>query len=530
MTSDTTNITTATTTTNDAKPMLEDKLDGDGNYDSSAANGKFEAIAAATTNSNDKDSNDTAMDDVSDEKETVTEGGEHSSLAARPIVCILEEPMRPAASISLSASSSSSSSAATKKRQRCRMFRVIRSKGKALASGGFGVTVVTDLSGNEQEQDDDDHDEDEEEVENSSVQKDSTTTTAVAITKEENNKNDNDDDATKETKSVAPTVTTSTTRSAEYLFIEEVLFLHEKGLLRALMPSSSSSSSSTSTSTSAAIVKEEEADDGDDRVVGTTTTHTCTHSANDNDSIKLYADDATAATKPLDTSQLYQLLPLMGISLAVYRVYSHLRSQDFRVLRHDPDRYDILCKQQKDQEERKQRLLERQQLERQQMQQKQQKEGEHGNNGEDEDDPPLPRKIPRKQSLRLRRKIRESIQKAPPPTIPFPGAIDNNNDNDNDDGDTSDKKKTLGICWDAYNPNSHFGKTHPGLPDFYVTATYYNVPTVRFSDLKDLLRDDKCQGIPLKVATVSDSGTVVMFGVTDYGIPPLDKKKRAGTK
>jgi hypothetical protein len=63
----------------------------------------------------------------------------------------------------------------------------------------------------------------------------------------------------------------------------------------------------------------------------------------------------------------------------------------------------------------------------------------------------------------------------------------------------------LGICWDAYHPNSNFGKTHPGLPDFHVTVTYFNVPVATFSELKSLLK--KCSGIPLKVATVSDSGT-----------------------
>ena len=76
------------------------------------------------------------------------------------------------------------------------------------------------------------------------------------------------------------------------------------------------------------------------------------------------------------------------------------------------------------------------------------------------------------------------------------------------------------IAWDAYQPNSQFGKTHPGLPDFYVAVTYYNESHVRFAQIEELVVNH-CHGIPLKLATVSDSGTVVMFGVSNMGVPSI---------
>ena len=95
---------------------------------------------------------------------------------------------------------------------------------------------------------------------------------------------------------------------------------------------------------------------------------------------------------------------------------------------------------------------------------------------------------------------------------------------DDDDHGGDDDDDAIRICWDCYIPNSHFGKTKPGLPDFFVAVTHYNIPLVKVSDLTRLLFGS-CYDftgkvkIPLKVATVSDSGTVVMFGVTDFRIP-----------
>ena len=348
-----------------------------------------------------------------------------SLFSDRPIVCVLEEDPNQGSE--------------SGQKQRCRMFKIIRSKGKALASGGFGVTIAQGdqnttydaMPGEEPEN-------------NSKDEPETSSQVEEVVNKQEDNSK------------TIPTI------SSECLFIEEVLFLHEKGLLHAFLPSNTLETAS-----------------------------------------------------PLDTSQLYQLLPSLGISLAIYRVYSHLRSQDFRVLRHDPNRYEILLRQKEDAEERMRRKLLKQQ---QSTQEKQEtianKETLSGETKETENIPADSQtgNNPRAHSVRLRHRIRESIQHASPPIIPKTNGICCNTD-------TSTSK--IGICWDAYNPNSNFGKTHPGFPDFYVTVTFYNVPMVAFSDVNTLLKN-KCNGIPLKVATVSDSGTVLMFGVTDYGIPSLN--------
>jgi hypothetical protein len=106
-------------------------------------------------------------------------------------------------------------------------------------------------------------------------------------------------------------------------------------------------------------------------------------------------------------------------------------------------------------------------------------------------------------------------------------------------------------AFDCYHPQPNFASACPGPPDFRVVITHFHTlapqpscenPELNgsgepgpepnndkdaalkpsegllFSDLMQLLQSS---AIPLKVATVSDSGTVVMFGVTDFGAPGL---------
>ncbi len=226
------------------------------------------------------------------------------------------------------------------------MFRVLDAKGKALSSGGYGVSISNKTS-------------------------DGSDGTEVA------------------------------TQSAEHLFVEEVLFLQQQESLQCV---------------------------DDDHV--------------------------------LDSAQLFRMLPILGMSLPMYLVYAHLRSQDFRVLRHTPERLDILMQQEK-----------------------------------------LGETSTRKEITQLRHQVRNSIANAPPPLM-----------------------GPLTIAWDAYNPSSKFAKTHPGLPDFYVAVTYYNEAHVRFSQLDELV-SHQSKGIPVKIATVSDSGTVVMFGVANIDVPSIGNKK-----
>jgi hypothetical protein len=259
------------------------------------------------------------------------------------------------------------------------MFRVTQAKGKALASGGFGVTIRKEANKEQRKEDI---------LLESNV--DQVTSAHEDPMEDLNN------------------ITALPAKSCVYLFIEEVLFLHERGLLQAM-------------------------DEDENGVI-------------------------------LDTSQLHQLLPMMGMSLSMYLIFSHLRSQEFRVWRHDPQRLEIL------------------------RQQQQQADC-----------------LSHVASTKLCRQVQESIQHAPIPKIPTSSGIQ--------------------ICWDVYQPNCQFAKTRPGLPDFYVAATYYAVPLVSFSQLQQLVQQ-QCHGIPLKVATVSDSGTVVMFGISDYVVPTIKREER----
>jgi tRNA-splicing endonuclease subunit sen54 N-term len=235
------------------------------------------------------------------------------------------------------------------------MFRVSESKGKALSSGGFGVTIPSKAGGETSERSSSDG-----------------------------------------------------VHSSQYLFIEEVLFLYDRGLLE------------------------------------------CLHQ--DNDIL-------------LQQTQLYEMLPKLNLRLPLYLVYAHLRDQDFRVLRHSPERYYIL-----QQQERMDRT-----------------DGPQCSNDE----------------RGLRHQVRASVAEAPAPCIDHGG---------------------LSISWDVYNPSAEFAKTHPGFPDFYVAVAYFNESHVRFSEVEELVKH-KCHGIPLKVATVSDFGTVVMFGATDYGVPTIQGRR-----
>jgi hypothetical protein len=75
------------------------------------------------------------------------------------------------------------------------------------------------------------------------------------------------------------------------------------------------------------------------------------------------------------------------------------------------------------------------------------------------------------------------------------------------------------IAFDVHEPNTHFKKSNPGIPHFHVAVASYQLPSPTYSQLQALLK--KCDGVQLRIATVSDSGIVIMFGVTDYGVPDI---------
>ena len=92
------------------------------------------------------------------------------------------------------------------------------------------------------------------------------------------------------------------------------------------------------------------------------------------------------------------------------------------------------------------------------------------------------------------------------------------------------QKRSFQLAWRVYHPNAKFRKTNPGPPDFLVAVSSFSLPSPTFTEILTLLRSE-CQGsIPLKLAAVSDSGTVLMFALADCGVPNLNCTEVDGEK
>jgi hypothetical protein len=260
-----------------------------------------------------------------------------------------------------------------------------------------------------------------------------------------------------------------------YLFIEEVLFLFEQGLLHAFREGAA-------------------------------------------DGVLSPSPAAAAEEAPLSRFELFELLERAGVALPTYLVYQHLRAQTFRVVRHTPTRRAILVQQialqnpeantshehSADDNALEESLVVFESV------------SDHGNVTLDAANPSHQRPV-----QALKRQLRCDTRQALPPV---PGAI---------------------IAWDGYHPTASFSAAAPGLPDFYVAIAYMtntdgNDGTFSYRDLQSLLRQTivprvptneeeeeevyhptnvEETRIPLKIATVSDSGTVLLFGITDFGVP-----------
>ncbi|KAK1741809.1 tRNA-splicing endonuclease subunit SEN54 [Skeletonema marinoi] len=101
------------------------------------------------------------------------------------------------------------------------------------------------------------------------------------------------------------------------------------------------------------------------------------------------------------------------------------------------------------------------------------------------------------------------------------------------------------LAYFAYNPNSNFRRSNPGLPDFGVAIMPFqssgvSVPSFdTISALVALCENRRNDGgdetedsitaasneIPLRIATVADCGAVIVYGVTRGDVPVIDKKK-----
>jgi hypothetical protein len=147
------------------------------------------------------------------------------------------------------------------------------------------------------------------------------------------------------------------------------------------------------------------------------------------------------------------------------------------------------------------------------------------------------------KSRALRLQLSDDVAMAPPPCVV---SLDNNGGNN--DGCTrrpdGGGEMMIRLAYYAYNPNSHFRRSDPGLPDFGVAVMPYNDdsrkrPTFDVlsslvsmcegggggggieEDIGDAAAAAGRSGIPLRVVTVADGGAVVAFGVTKGEVPSI---------
>ena len=211
----------------------------------------------------------------------------------------------------------------------------------------------------------------------------------------------------------------STAVSEWYLFIEEAIYLHERGLL----------------------------------------------------------DVHNTADAKMESYDLYKLLPDHGMPMPVYLVYAHLRQQTFKVVRYSKERREII----------------KEQVAFQQGQQYRQNK-EKTNDKKDGLNASLKEEDRRPN---FGKRLRESGAIARPPPL-------------------NDVSRHL--AWDVYPPDATYLKREPGLPAFSVLVTLHSsLFPVDF--LRVLVQEN--DPIIIKVATVADTGTVILFGVTNIGAPPM---------
>ena len=387
------------------------------------------------------------------------------------------------------------------------MFRIIHAKGKAISSFGVSWTIKLEK------------------------------TNTIATTEK------GDIDTTTTATTTTSTAATSTPcKAAEFLFIEEALFLHERGLLHVYDDDN--------------VDKNKE----EDRAKNTNS-----HEMDDNEEMgegrlqqqeegkeqlpqhKLNEKDILRNSNPLDTQALYEImLHRLHIPLQVYLTYSHLRSQTYIVTRHTANRLDLVrsLREKEDVNNDSTKYHENNNDKNTST-----NKGETGKIDANADaqggsspmiDETLKKSRKRKYSNRAKLlDLRSDTFHAP---VPFVFGISNDDDNDGYDNDTNSnsnsndsKNKSDGIihkpkksaseciAFDVYKPNSQYRKSDPGPPDFYVAISNFAQPSPPFVKIKELIQ--ACDGIPLRMAAVADGGTVIMFGLTDYGVPDLTVDK-----
>jgi len=191
----------------------------------------------------------------------------------------------------------------------------------------------------------------------------------------------------------------------------------------------------------------------------------------------------------MSSCDLFRLLEENNLSLPIYLAYAHLRSQAYIVLRHVDVYQPLDDAEEHEQEDEKCSATENL--------------GERGDQSVD--------RTKRRRKLLLRQKRLNASSPIILSNLHFgKSAIL--------DPHEYSKDASRYIAFDMYNPNSNFRKTNPGRPDYYIAVSHYNAgqqsPT--FDILIKLVK--VCQGVPLRLVSVSDSGAIVVFGITDAAV------------
>jgi hypothetical protein len=334
------------------------------------------------------------------------------------------------------------------------MFRITRNHGAKLSQGGWGVPIADN-------EDEDSYDDinnlqsnitihalenNTSEEHTSMIHADDTVQTIHSPTNESSVLPALDTAATT-TSTTAPTdnhvhtTTTTAITTHEYLFIEQVIFLHERGMLEAC------------------------------------------------------ENDVSA---PYSAQQLYALLEPLGVSLPAYLTYAHLCQQTYRVWRHSPHRHAILRAQ--EQLHAPHQSHEPHTTCSNNVPVPVQQDTHHTNMTNELNTASPTTTMPpqvRYNALYWKRRLRRNLAHSTVPPLDV---------------------TPLSLWWDVYEPSRTFPRSHPGMPDFYVAGTTLHDRTT-FSDLQALLLQQSTSSI--KVAVVSDSGTVLLLGVHATGVPPV---------
>ena len=282
--------------------------------------------------------------------------------------------------------------------------------------------------------------------------------------------------------------------TSTYLFIEEALFLHERGLLQVYFSIKNKSHDLEIPS----CLLYPGFTDKKKKISSINMMDLDYNTYNLEEDVEEDEEDGLIL---MDTQDLYTLmLHELHIPLAVYITYSHLRSQSYIVVRHFQQRLAILEKQQQQQHKHAKISLPISNK-RKNITAIQDVTSQNNSNMaqvQEELD---------KENIRIQ--LRQGTFYAPVPKILDPAATTDINQDS--------------IAFHVYDPTSTYRKTNPGLPTLLVAITYFQEPQkVSFHHIYSLTK--ACQGINLRLATVSDSGTVIMFGITDFGVPYMEEK------